>query len=122
MARTILTEINSVKDFSEILESNPGIVIIKFGAEWCGPCKKIEAQVHASMNLMPDNVQCYIIDVDECFEIYAYLKSKKMVNGIPAILAYYKNNNSYIPSDSVLGAHSDEVDLFFNRCFVTASN
>jgi thiol-disulfide isomerase/thioredoxin len=122
MARTILTEINSVKDFSEILESNPGIVIIKFGAEWCGPCKKIEAQVNASMNLMPDNVQCYIIDVDECFEIYAYLKSKKMVNGIPAILAYYKNNLSYIPSDSVLGANSDEVVLFFNRCFSTAGN
>jgi thiol-disulfide isomerase/thioredoxin len=120
MAPTILTEIKSLKDFSDILESNPGIVIIKFGAEWCGPCKKIEAQVLGSMNLMPDNVLCYIIDVDDCFEIYAYLKSKKMVNGIPAILAYYKNNLSYIPSDSVLGANVDQVDLFFKRCFAIA--
>lgn len=117
MAPTILTEIKSLKDFAEILESNPGTVIIKFGAEWCGPCKKIEAQVHASMNLMPDNVQCYIIDVDDCFELYAYLKSKKMVNGIPAILAYYKDNKSYIPSDSVLGANAEQVDLFFKRWF-----
>jgi thiol-disulfide isomerase/thioredoxin len=122
MPREILTEINSVKDFSEILESNPGMVIIKFGAEWCGPCKKIEAQVLASMNLMPDNVQCYIIDVDDCFELYAYLKSKKMVNGIPAILAYYKNNLSYVPSDSVIGANVDQVDLFFTRCFTIAGN
>ena len=122
MAPTILTEINSLKDFAEILESNPGVVIIKFGAEWCGPCKKIEAQVHASMNLMPENVQCYIIDVDDCFELYAYLKSKKMVNGIPAILAYYKDNTSYIPSDSVLGANPEQVDLFFKRCFTIAVN
>jgi thiol-disulfide isomerase/thioredoxin len=122
MPREILTEINSLKDFSEILESNPGMVIIKFGAEWCGPCKKIEAQVLASMNVMPGNVQCYIIDVDDCFEIYAYLKSKKMVNGIPAILAYYKNNLSYVPSDSVIGANVDQVDLFFKRCFAIAGN
>jgi thiol-disulfide isomerase/thioredoxin len=122
MAPTILTEIKSLKDFGEILSSNPGIVIVKFGAEWCGPCKKIEAQVHACMNLMPDNVQCYIIDVDDCFELYAYLKSKKMVNGIPAILAYYKNNLSYIPSDSVLGANPEQVDLFFKRCFDLAQN
>jgi thiol-disulfide isomerase/thioredoxin len=122
MPSTIFTEINSLKYFSEILESNPGMVIIKFGAEWCGPCKKIEAQVHASMNLMPDNVQCYIIDVDDCFELYAYLKSKKMVNGIPAILAYYKNNLSYVPSDSVIGANSEQVDLFFKRCFAIAGN
>jgi hypothetical protein len=67
-------------------------------------------------------VVCADIDVDECFDLYSFLKSKKMVNGIPAILAYYKNNLNYIPSDSVLGANAEQVDLFFRRCFAIAQN
>ena len=69
------------------------------------------------MNQMPDNIQSYIIDVDECFEVYAFLKTKKMVNGIPAILAYYKGNLNYIPDDVVIGADPQQVDLFFKRCY-----
>jgi thiol-disulfide isomerase/thioredoxin len=117
----ILTEIKDTQDFLRILQENPGIVLIKFGAEWCGPCKKIEDQVHESMLAMPANVQCYIIDVDECFEIYAFLKSKKMVNGIPAILSYVKGNLHYVPNDSVVGANPEQVDLFFKRIQFAAS-
>ena len=120
MPRTILTEITGTVHFSEILKTNPGVVVVKFGAEWCGPCKKIENQVHELMNMMPDNVQCYVIDVDDCFEIYAFLKSKKMVNGIPAILAYYNDNFHYVPSDSVVGANPEQIQLFFQRCLSIA--
>ena len=54
-------------------------------------------------------------------ELYYALKTKKMVNGIPSILAYYGNverdmNQWYIPSDSVIGGDENEVNLFFNRC------
>jgi hypothetical protein len=35
-----------------------------------------------------------IIDIDDNFEIYAFLKSKKMVNGVPVILCYKKGNQS----------------------------
>jgi thiol-disulfide isomerase/thioredoxin len=122
MPRTILTEITGTVHFSEILKTNPGVVIIKFGAEWCGPCKKIENQVHHLMNMMPDSVQCYIIDVDDCFEIYAFLKSKKMVNGIPAILAYYDDNLHYVPSDCVVGANPEQIQLFFERCLAIVQN
>jgi thiol-disulfide isomerase/thioredoxin len=117
----IFTEIKDTQDFLRILQGNPGIVLMKFGAEWCGPCKKIEDAVHEHMLSMPDNVQCYIIDVDECFEIYAFLKSKKMVNGIPAILSYVKGNLHYAPNDSVVGANPEQVDLFFNRVKYAAS-
>lgn len=117
----ILTSIGDTPDFLRILQENPGIVLIKFGAGWCGPCKKIEDQVHEGMNSMPDNVQCYIIDVDECFEIYAFLKSKKMVNGIPAILSYVKGNLHYVPNDSVTGANAEQVRLFFERVKFSAS-
>ena len=48
-----------------------------------------------------------------------------MVNGIPAILAYYAksnrdSNNYYIPDDSVVGADEKGVSAFFERCGAAA--
>ena len=36
----------SRSDLGAILEKNNGVIIIKFTATWCGPCKKIEALVN----------------------------------------------------------------------------
>jgi thiol:disulfide interchange protein len=112
----VLTEIRDRAHFAELLGQNPGKIVIKFGAEWCAPCKAIEQQVHDWIENMPETVQCIIVDIDECFDIYAFLKTKKMVNGIPAILCYNKGNVSYIPDDSVIGADKQKVDAFFQRC------
>jgi len=104
--------------FQSLLQNNPGVIIIKLGAEWCGPCKKIEQPVTEWMKKMPRrSIQCIILDIDESFEIYATLKQKKMVNGIPAILAYYAGNVSVIPDDMVVGADLNQIKLFFDRCY-----
>jgi len=116
MPLPILTEINSKDHFVELLQKNPGLLIIKFGANWCGPCKKIEGFVHSWFDKMPETVQCMSVDIDESFEIYAFLKSKKMVNGIPVILCYEKGNLTYIPNDIVIGGDSVKVEEFFQRC------
>jgi thiol:disulfide interchange protein len=115
-ALPILENIDTVKQFSGYLQTNPGLIIIKFGAEWCGPCKMIETQVHDWFDKMPETVQGFIIDVDESFELYAFLKTKKMVNGVPVILCYDKGNLNYIPSDSIIGADRAGIDAFFQRC------
>ncbi len=117
MRRPYLTDIKSTKKLQEILNNNPGIVILKFGAAWCGPCKVIEPRVFEWLNHMPETAQSVILDIDESFEIYSFMKNKRMVNGIPAILCYYRGNFSYIPDDSVLGAKPTEVELFFQRCY-----
>ena len=114
----LITEIPTMKAFGELLEKNPGVIIIKFGAEWCGPCKKVDGLIHEWFGMMPDNVQCVLIDVDESFELYAYLKNKKMMQGIPAILGYHHGNLSYVPSDSVVGADPLQIKLFFERCLL----
>jgi hypothetical protein len=69
---------------------------------------------------MPDNVQGAIIDVDESFDVYSFLKSKKMVNGIPVVLAYYKGNFNYIPDTSVIGADKKQLLAFFQECYKKA--
>jgi thioredoxin-like negative regulator of GroEL len=121
MALPLITSINDRAHFAELLQSNPGVFIVKFGAEWCGPCKIIEEYVHKCFSQMPNNVQCAIVDIDESFDIYAFLKSKRMVNGIPAILAYYKGNLNYVPNLVIAGTNLQQIQTMFNTCVQTAN-
>ena len=36
--KEIITSIPSRKDLMDIINKNDGILVLKFGAEWCGPC------------------------------------------------------------------------------------
>lgn len=114
--KTVITYFQSRDHFFRLLEKNPGLVIVKLGATWCGPCKKIKPVVDAFFASSPDNVICCEIDVDESFDLYSLLKSKKMVNGIPVILCYKMGNTSFIPNDSVTGSDPAQLDSFFKRC------
>jgi len=115
----IVTSLEKLPNLLQALQNNPGVFIMKLGAEWCGPCKKIEPLVKELMTKVPtDKIQCAIIDVDESFELYAFLKTKKMVNGIPAILAYHAGNTHYIPDDVVIGADPSQIIELFNRAII----
>ena len=107
--------------FEEILRQNPGNVIVKFGATWCGPCKRIEAQVGQWFDLLTkgpsdqqtSNTLCIAVDVDNSIDLYGAFKSRRQVSGIPAILLFKKGNLSYIPDDMVVGADPRQVNDFF---------
>ena len=105
------------QEMADVLRENPGVIIMKFGAEWCGPCKKIEEFVKQNMELMPKEIRCIVIDIDEAFDAYAFLKSKKIVNGIPVCLAYYQDNIHYVPDNVVIGTNTEELKVFFKTCF-----
>ena len=108
----------SKAEFGEYLQKNAGAIVIKFGAEWCGPCKQIEAQVYSLMAQMPAEIVCAVLDIDEeaSFDLYAFLKSKRMVNGVPALLCYKKGNVSWIPDDVVVGANVTAIQALFEKC------
>lgn len=110
------TEIESQADFESLLKKNPGVVVVKLGAEWCGPCKLIEKEVHEFFEKSPANMKTVQLDVDDSFDIYANLKRKKIVTAIPALLCYKKNNNSLVPDDVLIGADKAELEKFFKRC------
>ena len=116
MSKEIISEIPTRDDFFRVLQHNPGLVIIKLGAQWCGPCKTIKPAVDGFFASSPPEVVCADLDVDRCTDLYAFLKSKKMVNGIPAILCYKKGNSTYIPDDSNTGSDPNQLHLFFTRC------
>ena len=114
--KQIISKFESRQEFLKLLTVNPGLVIVKLGAEWCGPCKKIKPVLEGFFATSPPNVICADIDVDESFDLYAQLKSKKMVNGIPVILCYKRGNVSFVPDDSVTGSEPAKLDAFFKRC------
>jgi thioredoxin-like negative regulator of GroEL len=116
MSKQIISVIENRKSFLLLLENNPGLIIIKFGASWCGPCKLIQNSVNGFFASSPPEVICADIDVDESFDLYSFLKSKKMINGIPAILCFKKGNKTYIPDDMITGADSSQLHQFFIRC------
>lgn len=103
-------------------------VILKFHADWCAPCKVIGPKVKnmvlekAEQLKSHENKFIYIeVDVDECFDLYAFLKSKKMVRGIPTVFLYKKEiySNSdvsqlFIPQSSISGAKEKEIQNLIN--------
>jgi thioredoxin-like negative regulator of GroEL len=116
MSKQVISEIADRNAFMTLLQHNPGVIVLKLGAEWCGPCKTIKSAVHGFFASSPPEVVCADIDVDQSFDLYSFLKSKKMVNGIPALLCYKKGNSTYIPDDIITGSDSQQLHQFFMRC------
>ena len=105
----------SREGFFDILQNNQGIVIFKFGATWCRPCKLAEPYINARLKNIDDRVTYITLDVDDAFDLYGFLQSKKMVNGIPAVLAYTKDNTSYASDFAVTSCNIKEINAFFDQ-------
>jgi hypothetical protein len=60
-------------------------------------------------------VFCADLDIDENFDLYAFMKSKKQVRGIPALLAYNKGTLTYAADASVSGSDTEALDFFFKE-------
>lgn len=127
-SKNIISEIKGRNVFLELLNNNPGLIIIKFQAEWCKPCKTIAPITDAFFATTPNDVLCAKLDIDVegNIDVYGYLKSKKMVQGIPALLCYKKKskkeNVTFIPDDSVVGANLNSLNDFFKRCGLHLEN
>jgi len=116
MSKEIISEIANRDAFFHLLQHNPGLIILKLGATWCQPCKLVERPVHTFFAMSPPEVICGDIDVDQSFDFYSFLKSKKMVNGIPVIMCFKKGNTTFIPDDIITGADPQQLHQFFLRC------
>lgn len=117
MTTPIKTNLKTADDLCTLLESNPGIVIVKLGATWCNPCKIIEPVIYSWLNkLEHEKIQRVVLDIDDCIDLYGFLKKKRVVRGVPTLLAYYKENTHYIPDDMSFGSDENETNAFFVRC------
>tara|TARA_B100001093_G_C26534891_1_gene887643 strand:+ start:346 stop:699 length:354 start_codon:yes stop_codon:yes gene_type:complete len=117
----MLTQGELIKLQSELQDKE--MIILKFTASWCGPCQTIKKLVYEYVNMLPSSIKYYEIDIDESLELYMKFKKSKMLNGIPALLAYKNGEKEYwyIPDDSVLGSDKSQINEFFGRCITYVS-
>jgi thiol-disulfide isomerase/thioredoxin len=112
------TEIKKVDDLLKCLSNTNKTTIVKFGATWCGPCKKVEPLFFSSVQKYRDKFNWVVIDIDESMELYSFFKSKRIVQGVPAFLRYDRRTRlelTLIPDDILIGADSTQLQLFINR-------
>jgi len=107
--------ISNLEEFKQILEENSGWVVLRFTAGWCKPCQRVKPHLESWFSRLPETVQVVNIDADDHFEIYAFMKNKKMISGIPALLAYRAGNVNYTFDESVSSSSPQDIDAFFNR-------
>ena len=51
-------------------------------------------------NKKKNDVFIYIeIDIDECFDLYSFMKKNKRLNGVPSLMLYEKNKYKYLDDD-----------------------
>ena len=122
-SKEIYTEVHDREQSLAILKENPGIMVFKFGADWCKPCETIKDDVEQYFANTPDNVVCFDLDIDESFDLYAFLKSKKMVTGVPSILAYIKGNESFASDFAYsFSGGKDALKTFFDTVNIKANS
>ena len=103
-------------DFKNLLKNKKKPLLVKFTAEWCGPCKVIQHHLENFLNANKNaNFDFLELDVDDNFDVFAFMKSKKMVTGIPALLFYDMETKEYPPKFSLLGADVKQFEDFCNN-------
>lgn len=128
MPPTISTNIKRPAQLKEIIEKASSAVgggkstIVKLGAAWCAPCSRVQPLFYDFMERYRDDFIWVVVDIDESYELYSFLKSKRVVHGIPAFLRYdAKEEGSaaivHAPDDLVVGADPNQLGHFFARCF-----
>ena len=97
------------------------VIVVKFTATWCRPCQTIKQVTLDCFANLPSNVIIAEVDVDNNMDLYMFMKNKRILTGIPAILVWYPNkardlSRWYIPDDSISGSSQPDIFALFKRC------
>ena len=123
-SKEIIEEIN-VDELMKLLncidKDGDKVLVVKFTATWCRPCQTIKQVTRDCFANLPGNVIIAEVDVDNNMDVYMFMKNKRIVSGIPAILVWYPNitrdsSHWYIPDDSISGSSRPDIFALFKRC------
>jgi len=84
------------RNFDEALLATPGLVMVDFWAEWCGPCRAIAPALDEVVKASDGRVTLMKVNVDE----NASLAARYEIRSIPTIL--FVKNGAVV--DRIVGA------------------
>ena len=123
-SREIITQLNckDIQSIQHSIISSKQVLIVKFTATWCGPCKRIKNDCYNMFKQLPSNILIADLDVDleKNTEFYSFMKRKRMVNGIPVLMAWFPRKDRdfwYVPDDSVTGGDINAIKDFLQRVY-----
>ena len=110
----------NIEGILELLPKENRVLVVKFTANWCGPCQRIKDGCYAMFNQLADNVVVADLNIDfgKNIDVYRMLKRKRQINGIPTLMAWYPDPQRafwYVPDDSVVGGDINEIREFLKR-------
>lgn len=105
----------SRQEFLDMIKNKTKPLFVKFTADWCGPCKKIKPMVDEFLSTdILTKLQYLEIDIDESIDVYAFMKSRKMLNSIPTMLYYDMMTTDYAPSLAISDSNLNKVGNFLD--------
>lgn len=106
MATERILEFKTRSEFKNFVSTHK-IVIVKFTATWCGPCKRCKPLVDKCFENMPDNVYMVVVDIDKSPDIKRYLKC----TSVPTFVNFVNGEMM----DTIVGGSKEGIVSFFNK-------
>lgn len=98
--------ISSSSVYNTVTRGSQGLAVVKCGAEWCAPCKKI-APAYESLAAKYTNVRWYTLDVDQVKDF----TDVGVITKVPTFLLFKDNN----PAGLIQGADIRVVEKHVNE-------
>ena len=90
-------------------------LFVKFKASWCGPCKSVKTTIDKFLKSEnATKIEYLEIDIDNSIDAYAFLKSKKMIYGVPSLLFYDMSDKSFVPTMCLTTGNIEDVNDFLS--------
>ncbi|MES1911606.1 MAG: hypothetical protein MHM6MM_004015 [Cercozoa sp. M6MM] len=98
-----VVDIESLDQFTTLLEEARGVpVLVKVGATWCPPCKRIEPHFRVVASETP-NLHCVSVDVDKARAVAAMCQARVL----PTFVVFYKGE--LVPDVQLVGASASAL-------------
>jgi len=99
---------NTRSEFKALIQENKNkTIVVKFYANWCMPCKKINSLVYELFEKINNSKLMILVNIDEQSDISSFLK----ITQIPTIMTY-KNGER---DNAIVSSDEEELTTFFSK-------